>query len=157
MKLSTNRFFLRSLIVASLTLAGTSGIASAAGPDRHHGAHHRHHAGCGCEIARYAGSISIDGRTTSIRADRPMLRQIADAFTCAGYRARIIGGRVQVDYGYHRPLVRWRADGYSARMSWGRGVLRLDLHKQRAHWGRHIRPIRPVRMPQPVFRWDICR
>jgi hypothetical protein len=114
MKRQQNLTIKAALLSAFIVIGGASSVAMAGG-DR---GHHRHSDTCGCYTPQYAGSISIDGCTTRIRSDRPMYNQIAKAFRNAGYRVRVIGRRVQVDYGYCRPNVRWYTDRYKARIHW---------------------------------------
>ena len=109
-----NHFVKAATITAILVLGGMSSIASA-GHDRGYERRGRYHH---VYESEYAGKITIDGYSTWIRSDRAMLRQIAGAFRRAGYRVRVIDGRVRVDYGYCRPTVQWSTRGYKARMHW---------------------------------------
>ncbi len=122
----SNQIVKAALISALIVIGGASSIASAS--DR---GHHRHTASCGHDESRYAGRITVDGYSTRIRSDRPMLRQIARAFRKAGYDAWVSNGCVRVDYGYHRPHVRWSQDGYRARFTWDdrHGELGISLRK----------------------------
>lgn len=151
---STNQRIKASLLVALITLGGGASMA-AAGP--RHGGHHQHSDRSGCAIVEYAGRLTIDGRTTVIRADRGRLAQVTRAFRNAGYRACIRDGRVVVDYGRGcRPRVRWSTDQYSAELCWGRDSLGFSLRKPYAPNRVQRRPYRPVRPVHRVVRWGSC-
>jgi len=126
----------RTILAALIALTAGASIATAGSSyDRHRGpgGGHLHSSICGCpSYVEYAGSITIDGRTTRIRTDRSMLPQIARAFEDAGYHAWVSGGRLQVDYGRHRPRVQWRRDRYTAGFDWNRGRLSVSLRRYRA-------------------------
>lgn len=151
----------RTLLAALITLAAGASIATAGGSyDRHRGpgGGHLHSSTCGCpSYVEYAGSITIDGRTTRIRTDRSMLSQMARAFENAGYHAWVSGGRLQVDYGRHRPRVQWRRDRYTAGFDWNRGRLSVSLRRYRAPIIRTHDRRPPRRIIRRTSRWGTCR
>ncbi len=150
------------LVKATLiTVFVIGGLSSAASAARNNGGHgnHRHSSTCGCQIApQYAGKITIDGYTSSIRSDRPMQRQIAGAFRKAGYDARVSNGRVVVDYSYCQPVVRWSTDRYRARFRWnysyGELSITLDKNARSRDWRPNRR--RPVSVSRRSIGWGYC-
>jgi hypothetical protein len=72
-----------AVLGAILLIGGFAPSAAAGGRD--HYREHRSHGGW--YSPEYAGKISIDGYSTRIRSDRPINRQIAQAFRDAGYRS----------------------------------------------------------------------
>ncbi len=152
MKLNQSQLVKVSIVGALLMLgAGTSNAL--AGPNR---GHHRHTNSCGCVTPEYAGRLVIDGCTTRIRSDRPMLGQIVKAFRSAGYDAWIHDGCVRVDYGCDRPSVRWYRDRYSARLNWDYGELGISLRTYRPSqsWNRVKRV--PIRSARRSVRRSYC-
>lgn len=148
----------KATLIAVFVIGGISSAASAGGNRGGHG-HHRHSSTCGCQQApQYAGKITIDGYSTSIRSDRPMQRQIAGAFRKAGYGARVNNGRVVVDYGYCQPTVRWSTDRYRARFRWdhsyGELSISLSQYSRNNDWRRNRR--RPVRGVRRSIGWGYC-
>ncbi len=161
----SNQLNKRTILAAVIALAAGASIAAAGSSyDRHRGpvGGHLHSSTCGCpSYIQFAGSITIDGRTTRIRTDRSMISQMARAFENAGYHAWVSGGRLQVDYGRHRPRVQWRRDRYTAGFDWNRGRLSVSLRRYRApsirnrHYDHNRRPARRIiRRPS---RWGTCR
>ena len=142
-----------ALISALIVIGGASSIASAS--DR---GHHRHTASCVHNESRYAGRITIDGYSTRIRSDRPMLRQIARAFRKAGYDAWVSNGCVQVDYGHYRPNVRWSQDGHRARFNWDDYYGELSISLRRSYsYNTHPRGRRKgVRVARRSIGWGYC-
>jgi len=116
--------FSLALIGAVLLIGGLVPSAAAGGRE-----HHRHHSTCGCQAPEYAGKINIDGYSTRIRSDRPINRQISQAFRDAGYRSWISDGRVRVDYGCYRPNVRWSRDRHAASFNWSYGELGISVRR----------------------------
>lgn len=141
-----------SIICGIIALGAVSSIATAG--DRGHRNHdrdrgaHRHNAACGCVQVTYAGRITIDGRSTMIRSDRPMYDQIVCAFEQAGYHAWISDGCIRVDTSRCRPRVSWARDSYNARFSWDRGRLGISLSRPDVYhgsgWNDHSSRHRPA-------------
>lgn len=146
---------IKAVLIAAVVMIGGASSVAAAGGDR---GHHRHSDTCGCYSPKYAGKISIDGYTTRIRSDRPMNRQIAGAFRKAGYRVRVIDGRVRVDYGYCRPSVRWYTDRYKARMNWDHryNELTISLNKYYANRDRTRGHRNRIRVSRRSIGWGYC-
>lgn len=146
---------IKAAILSAFIVIGGASSAATAGRDR---GHHRHTDSCGCISPEYAGSISIDGYKTRIRSDRPMLRQIAGAFRKAGYRVRVVDGRVRVDYGYCRPSVRWYTDRYKARMNWDYDYheLSISLRRYDSHYDRRRGHRNGVRIARRTIGWGYC-
>lgn len=136
-------------LVTILAIGMGASIASAAGG--YHG--HRHSASCGCDVQQVAGTLTINGCSTTIRSGRGMNAQIVRAFRKEGYRAWIEDGCVRVDYGYCKPSVRWRTDDYAAQLRWAWGDLHVSLRK--VHRYEH-RPVRVKRAYRPYYRRGIC-
>lgn len=162
MKRQANQLVKAALMSALIVIGGVSSAASAGGDrgDRGgRGGGHRHNDTCGHHYSpEYAGRISIDGYSTSIRSDRPMLRQIASAFRNAGYKARIRNGRILVDYGYCKPMVRWSTDRYTARFRWDHsyGELSISLNRYYSYSNRHQGRRRPIRVARRSIGWGYC-
>ena len=155
----------RTIFASLIALTAGASIATAGSSyDRHRGpgGGHLHSSTCGCPShIQYAGSITIDGCTTRIRTDRPMLSQIARAFKDAGYHAWISRGCLHVDYGRCRPRVQWRRERYTAGFDWDRGRLSVSLRRYRApsirnrHYDHNRREVR--RIIRRTSRWGTCR
>lgn len=141
-------------LVSILAIGMGAGVASAAGPHQGHNHGHRHNASCGCDVQQVAGTLTINGCSTTIRTGRGMNAQIVRAFRKEGYRAWIEDGCVRVDYGYCKPSVRWRTDDYAAQLRWAWGDLHVSLRKvyRNAH-----HPVRVKRAYRPYYRSGICR
>ncbi len=123
-------------LIGALIVIGGGGAFADAGPNRERGydrSEHRHTESCRHDYWQTAGWLRIDGYSTRIRSDRPMLHQIVRAFRDAGYHAWISNGCVQVDYGRYRPHVRWRQDRYRARFDWDNFYGELSISLRRAH------------------------
>ena len=148
----SNQILKAALISALIAIGGMTSAASAGGHRNH-----RHSATCGCQSPEYAGKISIDGCSTSIRSDRPMNRQIVNAFRKAGYIATICGGRVVVEYVYDQPYVRWSTDRYRARFSWDHsyGELTVSLNRYFRQNKRQRNRRRPIRVARRSI-WGFC-
>lgn len=146
-----------SFVVAILAIGGISSIANAGGNQG--GRHHRHTETCGHSYSvQYAGKIFIDGYSTRIRSDRPMLRQVARAFRNAGYDACVKNGRIIIDYGFSQPTVRWSTDRYKARFKWDHhdGELSITLSRYtRYDRGRRNRR-NPARVARRSIGWGYC-
>ncbi len=140
-------------IVSILAIGAGTGLANAAGPSRGHDHGHRHTSTCGCEVQPIAGYLTINGSQTKILAGRGMNAQIARAFRQEGYRAWIEDGCVRVDYGYCKPVVRWRTDDYAAQLRWAWGDLHVSLRKVIRL---QPRPVRMKRVFRPYYRRGIC-
>ena len=140
------------LALISMLIAMGTGVGMAQASDGHHG--HRHYDGCGCQVERNAGFITIDGHKSRVTSGRGMNAQIVRAFRKAGYRAWISDGCVRVDYGYCRPIVRWQTDGYAARLSWGWDELSISLRRSSSR--SHYQPVRRMRPMRPVNRYRSC-
>jgi hypothetical protein len=141
-----------------LTLGLGAGMAHGADGWRHgsrggHSVGHQHNDRCGCEVARTAGYITINGCQTKISSDRGMLAQITRAFRNAGYNAWIQDNCVHVDYGCDKPSVRWHADSYSVRVKWGWDSLGLSLRERNVRVAQPRRVVRPVRR---VYSRNTC-
>lgn len=135
------------LVLAAGALFGLSGQALADGPDvgisirigspvrvvssgHHH--HHHHH--------DYAGTLTIDGRSFHIDADRSVRWQIRRAFERMGYDAWYVGGSVRVRTGHCSPEVCWRNGEYSMMFRERRGSITLTPDDCDDHYhGRHYR------------------
>ena len=105
----------------------------------------------------YAGRITIDGYSTSIRSDRPMNRQIVRAFRIRGYDARIHDGRIVIDYGYCQPTVQWSTDRYKARFDWDASYNELTISLKRYHRHSSVnRRRRPIRAARRSVGWGYC-
>lgn len=141
-------------LVSILAIGMGAGVASAAGPHKGHNHGHRHNASCGCDVQQVAGTLTINGCSTTIRTGRGMNAQIVRAFRKEGYRAWIEDGCVRVDYGYCKPSVRWRTDDYAAQLRWAWGDLHVSLRKVYRN-GHH--PVRVKRAYRPYYRSGICR
>ncbi len=134
----SNQIVKAALISALIVIGGGASLAGAS-PDRDRGyggydrGGHRHTELCRHDYWQTAGWLKIDGYSTRIRSDHPMLRQIVRAFRDAGYHAWISNGCVQVDYGRYRPHVRWRQDRYRARFDWDNSYGELSISLRRAH------------------------
>ncbi len=129
----SNQIVKAALISALIVIGGTSSIASASSDRGYDRSRHRHTASCDHNESRYAGRITIDGYSTRIRSDRPMLRQIARAFRKAGYDAWVSNGCLRVDYGHYRPHVRWGQGRYRARFDWDDYYGELSISLRRSH------------------------
>ncbi|MDF1808388.1 MAG: hypothetical protein P1U42_01700 [Phycisphaerales bacterium] len=148
--------FIKVALFSSLIAIGAVSTTAAAGDGLQR---HRHTSSCNHSYEPdYAGKITIDGYTSRIRADRPMLRQIATAFRKAGYRAWIDGNQVEVDYGYCKPSVRWSTDLYRANFNWSYGDLCISLRKHRkySYRGQSRRQHRPIRVARRSIGWGYC-
>lgn len=113
-----------AILGAVLLIGGIVPNAYAGGRD-----HHRQSRPHSWQSPEYAGKIKIDGHWTRIRSDRSVNRQISHAFRDAGYRSWIEDGRVRVDYGHHRPSVRWARDRHTARFNWHHGELNISVRR----------------------------
>lgn len=158
-----NRKLKFAILSGIIALGAVSSVATAGGDrgyrggDRDRG-HHRHSATCGCQQVTYAGRITIDGRSTMIRSDRPMYDQIVCAFERAGYHAWISDGCIRVDTSRCRPRVSWARDSHNARFNWDRGRLGISLSRPDVYhgsgWDDHSWERRPV--VRRVSRRSFC-
>ncbi|MBL4697917.1 MAG: hypothetical protein JKX70_03695 [Phycisphaerales bacterium] len=155
-----NQITKAALISMLIVIAGVSSTASA-GSDRdgyrrgeHRSGHRYNDSYRYGHRPEYAGRITIDGYSTSIRSDRPMNRQIVRAFRNRGYDARIHDGRIVIDYGYCQPTVRWSTDRYKARFHWDSSYNELTISLKR--YSRHS-SVHRRRSPNGVGRRSIWR
>lgn len=141
-----------AFISSLIALGSATSSASASGDYSRHGQNssHRHR-----HSSDYAGKITIDGYTTVIRTNRPMLRQIAHAFRDAGYRAWVSDGRVEVDFGYCRPSVYWKQGRYRAHFNWYDDDLSISLRRIRQYGYRESSHQRhhPIRVARRSIGW----
>ncbi len=134
------------LVLAAGAVFGFAGQTRADGPDVNFSIRIGSHGEPGCVVPRpvrdcdYAGTLSIDGRSFRIDADRSVRSQIVRAFECMGYDAWFVGGSVRVRTGHCGPEVCWRNGEYGMAFRERRASITLTpTHCHDHDHGRHYR------------------
>lgn len=133
MKNRTNRIVL-GVVAAGLGLFGAPASASGVRVftnDRHAGP--ASHGVCQSFSCGVAGTLSINGRRTTIPAGVAVDAEIVRAFRRAGYDAVCSQGRIVVRFGHRRPSLGWVDRDSGARFSWDRDCLIITTFQNRCN------------------------
>jgi hypothetical protein len=132
------------LVLAAGAIFGFAGQTHAGGPDVGFSIRIGSPGQPGCVIpprdCDYAGTLTIDGRSFRIDADRSVRAQIVRAFECLGYDAWFVGGSVRVRIGHCSPEVCWRNGEYGMAFRERHTSITLTpTHCHEHHHGHHYR------------------